>query len=99
MPVSGPQSLTRYWIEFGRAPDEARDVSVTTRVCGVTAATLDDALALVSALLFRGQPLPPVERVIPDIDLAMLDAFHVGPSILAPQIRGVWYPPRGGGAR
>ena len=74
-------------------------MSVTTRVCGVTAASLDDALALVGAALFRGQPLPPVERVIADIDLAMLDAFHVGPNVLPPQMRGVWYPPRGGGAR
>jgi hypothetical protein len=99
MPIPSPPSLTRYWIEFGRAPGGNADASAMTRVCGVTAASLDDALALAGAALFRGQPLPPVERVIANIDLAMLDAFHVGPNALPPQVRGVWYPPLGGGAR
>jgi hypothetical protein len=94
----GSHSLTRYWIEFGRAMDGG-SAPATARVCGVTATSLDDALALAGATLFRGQPLPPVARVIEDIDIAMLDAFHVGPNILPPQARGVWYPPLGGGAR
>lgn len=96
--MTGMQSLTRYWIEFGRAPGGDNGLPATTRVCGVTAASLDDALALADAALFRGQRLPPVEHVIENIDLAMLDAFHVGPSVLPPQRRGLWYPP-GGGAR
>ncbi|MGI8856740.1 MAG: hypothetical protein ACR2JW_13405 [Thermomicrobiales bacterium] len=96
--MTGPQSLTRYWIDFGRAPGGDDGASATTRVCGVTVASLDDALALAGAALFRGQRLPPVERVIENIDLAMLDAFHVGPSVLPPHRCGVWYPP-GGGAR
>jgi len=99
VPGISPQLLTRYWIEFGRAPGGDGGAPATARVCGVTAASLDDALALVGAALFRGQPFPPVERVIEDIDLAMLDAFHVGPSVLPPRARGVWYPPLGGGAR
>jgi hypothetical protein len=40
-----------------------------------------------------------VQRVIANIDLAMLDAFHVGPNVMPPHMRGVWYPPLGGGAR
>jgi hypothetical protein len=99
VPITSPQSLTRYWIEFGRAPGGSGSVPVTVRVCGVTAASLDEALVLAGAALFRGRPLPPVERVIEGIDPAMLDAFHVGPNVLPPQARGVWYPPLGGGAR
>lgn len=58
--MSAP-SLTRYWIEF------------TPRVCGVTAASLDDVLALVREVVFRGQPLPPVRRVIEHVDIGMLE--------------------------
>jgi hypothetical protein len=99
VPITSPQSLTRYRIEFGRAPGGSGGVSATAPVCGVTASSLDEALVLAGAALFRGQPLPPVERVIEGIDLAMLDAFHLVPNALPPQVRGVWYPPLGGGAR
>lgn len=99
MSITSPQSLTRFWIEFDHPPDGSDGVSAIARVCGVTAASLDDALVLAGAALFRGQPLPPVQRVIANIDLAMLDAFHVGPNVMPPHMRGVWYPPLGGGAR
>ena len=88
--------LTRYWIEF--TPREWFDEdehAALPRVCGVTAASLDDALALVREVVFRDQPLPPVRRVIEHVDTGMLEMFHVGPRVLAPGERGVWYPPVG----
>ncbi len=88
--------LTRYWIEF--VPSERYDddeASPLPRTCGVTAASLDDALALVRALVFRGAALPPVQRVTEGVDTGMLTMVHVGPYSLPPDAAGVWYPPVG----
>lgn len=93
MSGGGSEPLTRYWIEFG---NDGGGPGGVCGVCGVTAATVDEALALAAAALFRGRALPPVTRLIEDVDVAMLDAFHVGPAILPPHTRGVWYPPSGG---
>lgn len=89
-------ALIRYWIEF--APREWFDAddeesTALPRACGVTAASLDDALALVREIVFRDQPLPPVRRVMEHVDTGMLEMFHVGPRVLAPGERGIWYPP------
>ena len=94
--------LTHFWIEFApRDPffDDEEDGAVTARTYGVTAASLDDALALIRARLFRNAPLPPISRVIEGVDTAMLAMWHMGPMSLPPDARGIWYPPVGGGER
>ena len=88
--------LTRYWIEF-EPPDpfdlDEDDPPVPPRTCGVTATSLDDALALIRHTVFGGTPLPPVRHVYDHVDTAMLTMWHIGPTSMRPTERGVWYPP------
>lgn len=42
--------------------------------------------------VFDGGPLPPIERVVEDVDLSQLDAAHVLPNVGDPTLRGVWFP-------
>jgi hypothetical protein len=88
--------LTRYWIEF-EPPDpfdvDEDDPPAPPRTWGVTAASLDDALALVRQTIFDDAPLPPVRQVYENVDTAMLTMWHIGPTSLPPTERGVWYPP------
>jgi hypothetical protein len=90
--------LTRYWIEF-EPPDpfdrDEDDPPAPPRTYGVTADSLDDALALVRQTVFGDAPLPPVRQVYEHVDTAMLTMWHIGPNSLPPTERGVWYPPIG----
>lgn len=97
MTATGNTPLQRFWIEFGPTEEVSGDTFTHSRVYGITAASVADALALLQCAIFRNLPLPPVARLIEDIDLAMLDAFHIGPSILPLNRRGIWYPPLGAG--
>ena len=74
--------LTRYWIEF--------DVE-HSHGYGVTAFTSDDALGLLRERVFSDE-LPPVARLVEDIDVSSLDAGHVLPNMSPPNRRGVWFP-------
>lgn len=91
-------ALRRYWIEFDPGETEDRMASML-RACGVTAYSPADALVLLREVVFRDGATLPVRQAIEDVDVAMLDAFHVGPTILPPNQRGDWYPPIGVGAR
>ncbi len=83
--------MHRYWVEFELDPlDEER--LVLERGCGVTAYDKDDALALLQERVFGGRPLPPVRRIIEDIDISTLDSGHVLPNMDLPFARGVWFP-------
>jgi hypothetical protein len=97
MTATGNMLLRRFWIEFGPSEEGGGGDLSRSRVYGVTAGTIADALALLQCAVFHDAPLPPVARSIEDVDLAMLDAFHVGPGILPPHRRGIWYPPVGVG--
>lgn len=79
-------SLHRYWLTFeeGAAPVGCR------LGLGVTAWTLDDALAVAREALRLGQLVP--ASVTEDIDVSTLDAGRVLPNMEAPNERGVWYP-------
>lgn len=98
MSIAGTSSLRRFWIEFGPSEKGSGGDLSRSRVYGVTAGTIADALALLQCTVFHAAPLPPVACLIEDVDLAMLDAFHVGPNILPLHRRGIWYPPVGVGA-
>ena len=81
--------LTRFWFEFDiNGSPEARVMPWV----GVTAWTSDDARHLVSEACFSGLELPPVTRLVEDVDIEDLDRGHVIPNMEPPHLRGVWYP-------
>jgi hypothetical protein len=82
--------LHRYWFEFG-GPRHALPLGAWLG-CGVTAVDRADAERLLVDGPFRGKPLPPVERIIEDVDVGELDAGHVLPNIGDVTQRGVWFP-------
>ena len=74
-------SLIRYWFEFdSTAPSAAR----LTPWWGVTAWTVEDARGLILGTTRFGQSLPPVTRLIEDVDVSTLDQEHVARNMLAP---------------
>jgi hypothetical protein len=79
--------LTRFWFEFeGRA-----DALPGARLgCGVTAVSREDAEQRIRGGFERG--LPPVSRVIEDVDVATLDEGHVLPTMGDVSVRGIWFP-------
>jgi hypothetical protein len=82
--------LRRYWIEWEHSPEE-RDPYLR-HGCGVTAFDKDDALQLVKEKMFPDEPLPPVSKIIEDVDVSTLDQGHVIPNMHPPVWRGVWFP-------
>ncbi|NVJ17593.1 hypothetical protein [Myxococcus sp. AM010] len=93
-PVKNPL-LHRYWLEFDRRVDNWPPSSRWMMLlggCGVTAFTVEDALRLVRESLFKDEPLPPLARIIEDVDITTLDAGHIRPNIHEPVRRGIWYP-------
>ncbi|CAA9575973.1 MAG: hypothetical protein AVDCRST_MAG18-2549 [uncultured Thermomicrobiales bacterium] len=89
--------LKRYWITFASPPPRGRDGFILSgpldRLCGVTAYTLDDALYLIREQLCLGRKLPPIQKVIEDVDVASVDSGHIRPNMGEPFWRGVWWPP------
>jgi hypothetical protein len=83
--------LRRYWFEFDFSQDENL-ASSCKQGCGVTAYDYDDALALMENMVFKDAGLPPVRKVVEDIDISTLDENHVRPNIGIPVFRGVWFP-------
>lgn len=91
------QALTRFWVIFASEPpffdDDDDDRDYTPRTFGVTAYDAADALALVRSAFFGPRALPAVEQIIPDVDVALLNAHHILPGVIVPAGRRVWYPP------
>jgi hypothetical protein len=80
--------LRKYWFRFQRF---AKPTPLNLG-CGVTAYNYDDALALLAARVFLGEPVPPIAQVIEDVDISTLDPKHVLPNLETPVQRGVWFP-------
>jgi hypothetical protein len=80
--------LRRYWFEFDRFASKA---ALVTPRCGVTAYTADDAKSLLQDRVFP-KGLPPITKLIEDVDVSTLDPDHVLNSMGPPNWRGVWYP-------
>jgi hypothetical protein len=82
-------SLVRFWFEF--------ETTASWRAAGrpwvgVTALDAQDAREIVQHAVFGGDPLPPVEKLIEDVDISDLDPKHVLNQMAPPNLRGVWYP-------
>lgn len=81
----------RFWFEF--------EIESILKVpggivigCGITAIDYDDAIALMNRKIFYSIPMPPIKRVIENVDIRDLDQSHVIPNMKAPVGRGIWYP-------
>jgi len=83
------EHLHRYWFEFG-GPREALPPGGWLG-CGVTAVDRADAEQLLAEGPFRGAPIPPIDRVIENVDVSELDAGHVLPNMGDVTQRGVWF--------
>lgn len=81
--------LNRYWITLDLAGERRRPAALGY---GITAFSVDDALALLRDEVFRGDPLPLIGSIIADVDLSTLDTRHVLPNAGDPVPRGIWYP-------
>jgi len=80
--------LIRYWLEV-----ELPKGMFHTRHFGVTAYSLDDALALLQACAaYPLRSAPVLVQARPNVDVSTLDPGHVLPNMLPPHWRGVWYP-------
>ena len=89
--------LRRYWFEFDIPPLEHHGPEPAACLflllgSGVTAFSYGDALDVLRGDLFRDDPMPPVHRVVRDVDIRTLDRGHVRPNMLTPNWRGIWYP-------
>lgn len=83
--------LKRYWVEFeitlaGNYP------AGLGYGCGVTAYDKNDALRILNVQIFKTTSIPPIKKVIEDVNLQSLDQEHVIPNMKPPLLRGVWFP-------
>lgn len=83
----------RYWIEFEIDLDDWGSPNSLLRAgCGVTGVNLDDCLCLIQQQILNGAELPPMKRVIEDVDISTLDSNHVIPNMGLVIKRGIWFP-------
>ncbi len=87
--MSPKNLLHRYWLKFAR---DDRSRLLSGYGCGVTAFSLEDALALVRQHIFQGAGLPTLVSFVEDVDVRTLDAGHVIPNMEEPVSRGIWFP-------
>jgi hypothetical protein len=84
--------LHRYWFTF---EGDARSLPAgLTMGCGVTAVNRDEAAVVIQRELLGGNELPPVARVVEDVDIGELDPNHVLPNVGPSNVAGVWFPRR-----
>ncbi|SFI06415.1 hypothetical protein [Albimonas pacifica] len=79
----------RYWIEFERGAG-ARMFGLAR--FGVTAEDPAAALDLIASRVFHGRALPPVSRMVEDVDVSTLDPEDVQEMMGDPQRPGLWFP-------
>jgi len=83
--------MRRFWFEF-EIDAACNSPAGIGRGCGVTAIDYNDAIKIMNAKVFTEIKMPIIKRVIPDVDIRLLDQGHVIPNMKPPLARGVWYP-------
>jgi len=78
-------TLHRFWFRFSFSEKLGLGY-------GVTAYNYDDAVAILTEIVFSKREFPPIESVLEDVDISTLDQKHVIPNMEAPVWRGIWYP-------
>jgi len=80
---------TRFWFQFtGSAAELPIGLAMG---CGVTASSMEAAIAIVSEAAFGGEA-PRVAEVTEDVDVETLDPRHVLPNMGDPSRYGIWFP-------
>jgi hypothetical protein len=82
--------LVRYWFEFDFTNENIP--YGLSMGCGLTAYNHDDAISLLNEHVFKDIPIPKIKKFIENIDISTLDAGHILPNMLPPNLRGVWFP-------
>jgi hypothetical protein len=83
--------LRRFWFEF--AVDNPEDLPPGIRLgCGVTARSIEEGTSLIQERVFGGARVPPVTKIIVDVDISTLDGAHVRPNMGNPLLPGIWFP-------
>lgn len=86
--------MVRYWFEFDVTAADFHIIPYGTLIgCGVTAYNYEDALKIIKEKVFNSSELPVIKRMVENVDIRTLDQGHVIPNMLAPVVRGVWFPP------
>jgi hypothetical protein len=80
--------VIRYWFEFDRTTS---DTALISPWWGVTAHDLEDAKRLLIEHAFKGD-LPPIARLVENVDVSTLDPDHVLINMNPPIWYGIWYP-------
>ncbi len=96
-----PGQLFRLWVEFdvyaALGIPEGAPFGLTGgppawwQGCGVSGYDEADCLALLRREIFRGGPLPPLRRSIPNLDVSTLPD-DIRAQVGVPVYRGVWFP-------
>ncbi len=84
-------TMIRYWIEFDFTIYDRHTIYIQHGY-GVTAENTNEALRLIKEQLFENEELPPVKKIIENVDIRTLDAGHVQPNIGICVFKGIWYP-------
>jgi hypothetical protein len=87
--------LTRYWIELDKGHPALSTSPYRAIVgfgCGVTALSVDDAIAILSSALGAEELRPAITAIAPDVDISGLDPGHVLTNLGDPSRRGIWFP-------
>ena len=83
--------LRRFWFEFDLGPtDRSWPLTVLRLGCGCTGYDQEDCLRLISECVMGGEPVPPIKKVVPDVDIRTLDANHVRRGVGVVAWRGIW---------
>lgn len=82
--------LRRYWFEFDvKLSDCPYPLGLG---CGVTGFDEEDCRRLIQEMLASNEELPPMRRIIADMDVSTLDPNHVLPNMGIVTKRGIWFP-------
>ncbi|MBN8861885.1 MAG: hypothetical protein J0H92_00855 [Sphingobacteriales bacterium] len=83
--------LKKYWIEFeiNRSSDYPIGIGYG---CGVTAYSMEDVVSILNIKIFKTVGIPPIKKIVEDVDIQELDQNHVLANMKSPIFRGVWFP-------
>lgn len=83
--------LQRYWFKFALTISDPHPPGVLLG-CGVTAFSQEDAIEIIKERVFTEIPLPAIQSIQENVDIATLDPGRIRPNMGNVLKRGVWFP-------